>query len=220
MRSESTWLRDAANYRITSPPTIASTENTAERVYLSEVLDDGSKEIWLLPSECNELTYHVSFSMDPNDAVKFIDVAITNNSDRVRRLLVTYAVEFALDIDRVESQLHIETQIDSESGALIARNPYHSTLPQMAVFLQVLASERSLTGSRKSFLGRNGSWQLPVGLLSDQLDNQVGAGLDPYGAIQIRVSIEPNEQKTVRFLLGVGEDLAQAVALLNNYRSP
>jgi cellobiose phosphorylase len=123
-----------------------------------------------------------------------------------------------LDVDRVESQLHIETRIDGGSGALIARNPYHATWPHRTVFLQVLAAERSLTGSRRAFLGRNGSWQSPVGLLDDQLDNQVGEGLDPCGAIQTRVSIEPNEQVMVRFLLGFGQDLADAMRILEKYK--
>jgi cyclic beta-1,2-glucan synthetase len=216
-RSEATWLSDLPNYRITSHGKFGSAESTSERVYVSEILEDGSKAIWLLPHECKELDCQVSFSIDSQDTVKFIDVSITNHSDRVRRLLVTYAVELALDVDRVESQLHIETQIDSESGALIARNSYHNSRPELAVFLQVLAAERSLTGSRKSFLGRNGTWQMPVGLLAEQLDNQVGAGLDPCGAIQSRLTIDPNSKQSVRFLLGVGEDLAHALRLLEKF---
>lgn len=217
--AESTCLVDLPSYRITSPRKIGSTDRTAERIYVSEILEDGTKAVWLLPHECNDLNCQVSFSIDPNNAVKFIDVAITNQSDRVRRLSITYAVELALDVDRLESQLHIETQIDRESGALIAKNSYHNSRPDSAVLLQVLAAERSLTGSRKSFLGRNGTWQMPVGLLTDQLDNQVGTGLDPCGAIQTRLTIDPNKQQTVRFLLGIGDDLAQALKLLQTFRT-
>jgi cellobiose phosphorylase len=124
-----------------------------------------------------------------------------------------------MDVDRVESQLHIETHIDGSSGALIAVNPYHGTRPNATVFLQVLAAERSLTGSRKGFLGRNGSWQLPVGLLADQLDNQVGTGFDPFGAIQTRVTVDPGQKISVRFLLGIGEDLSKALLLVKKYQS-
>jgi len=232
----STWQGDTWFNRVTAPVNLASTERTAERIYLSEVVD-GERIVWTLPgfakvestrtlvssltanhkTQSFELLQEVQVSVDDREPIKTIDLILTNQSERARRITITYAVEWALDVDRIESQLHMETRIDKQSGALIACNPYHPNRPQQVAFLQVLASERSLTGSRKGFLGRNGTWQTPVALLEDLLDNQVGRGFDPVGAIQTKVTIEPGQTVSTRFLLGLGEDLTDAIRLVCKY---
>ena len=61
---------------------------------------------------------------------------------------------------------------------------------------------RTITGDRTEFIGRNGSLQSPAALDAQRLSDRVGAGLDPCGAVQLAVTLEPGEERTLIGQLG------------------
>jgi cellobiose phosphorylase len=77
---------------------------------------------------------------------------------------------------RHKSLLHVQTEVDLKTGALLARNYYNTEFPDRIVFLDVNDATRTLTGDRKEFIGRNGSLAQPAALKRARLSGKVGAG--------------------------------------------
>lgn len=152
--------------------------------------------------------------------VKLITLKLRNISGRPRSISITGYWEWALGDLRSKNRLHLQTQIDPKSGALFVRNPYHIEFSERTVFLDVHESNRSLTGDRKEFLGRNGSLASPAAMKRTKLSGRVGAGLDPCGAIQVFHEFPINGEKEITFRLGVGKNSGEVQALIQRFRRP
>ena len=88
---------------------------------------------------------------------------LRNDSAQPRRLSVTGYVEWVLGDLRAKTAMHVTTEIDAKTGALFARNAYNSEFPGRIAFFDVDDANRTVTGDRAEFLGRNGSLQKPGG---------------------------------------------------------
>jgi cellobiose phosphorylase len=108
--------------------------------------------------------------------VKFSVLKLRNVSGRPRRLSVTGYMEWVLGDLRHKNLLHVQTEVDLKTGALLARNYYNTEFPDRIVFLDVNETTRTLTGDRKEFIGRNGNLAQPAALKRQRLSGKVGAG--------------------------------------------
>ena len=89
--------------------------------------------------------------------VKFSVLKLRNVSGRPRRISVTGYCEWVLGDLRQKSLLHVQTEVDFKSGALLARNHYNTEFPDRIAFIDVNEPNRTFTGDRKEFIGRNAS---------------------------------------------------------------
>ncbi len=108
----------------------------------------------------SEMTTYVAMDAP----VKFVVVKLRNHSRRPRRLSLTGYWELVLGEWRHANQMHIVTQVDPHSGALLARNAYGRECANRVVFAQVSGLERKVTGNRTEFIGRNGSLASPAAM--------------------------------------------------------
>jgi cyclic beta-1,2-glucan synthetase len=152
--------------------------------------------------------------------VKFSILKLRNVSGRPRRITLTGYWEWVLGDRRENSLLHIQTEVDLESGALLARNHYHPEFPGRIVFVDVSDGPRTVTGDRREFIGRNGNLARPAALQRQRLSGRVGAGLDPAGAVQVAFDLAVGQERTTRFRLGVGRDEADMRNLITRFRRP
>ncbi len=166
------------------------------------------------------LDHRLTLGMPPDDPVKLVRLAVTNLGASTRRVSATYYLEWVLGTTRDEFAAHVVTEVDPETGALLARNPYNADFPGRVAFLDVSRRPRSLTADRAEFLGRNGSASAPAALARVELSGKVGAGLDPCGAVQAAVEIAPGETAEVVFLIGQGRDLEEVRSLIARHREP
>jgi cellobiose phosphorylase len=152
-------------------------------------------------------------------AVKFALLKLRNTSGRSRELSVTGYWEWVLGELRPKNLMHIITEVDPRSGALLARNPYHSDFEGRVAFVKVSGAARSCTADRAEFVGRNNSLANPAALGRVRLSGRVGAGLDPCAALQVPIQLAPEEEREIVFQLGVGRDLDKAQHLIQIFGS-
>ncbi len=135
--------------------------------------------------------------------VKYMVLKLHNRSEQPRRLSATGYVEWVLGDLRPKSALHVVTEIDPTSGALLARNPYNSEFADRLAFFDVDDPARTLSGDRTEFLGRNGTLSHPAALTRTRLSGRVGPALDACGALQTRVDLAAGQSHEIVFRLGV-----------------
>jgi len=151
-------------------------------------------------------------------SVKFIVLKIHNNSGRARRLSLTAYFEMVLGDRRPSNLPHIVTEVGSRTGALLARNPYNSEFNERVVFLDCSQTQRTVTGDRVEFLGRNGRAADPAALSRANLSGRVGAGFDPCMAMQTLFDLAQDQEIEIAFVFGCGRNLNDARELVTRFR--
>ncbi len=149
--------------------------------------------------------------------VKFVVVRVRNRSGQLRRLSVTGYWEWVLGQWRHASLLHLVTEPDPDTGALFARNEFNREFANKTAFVFVNDPNRTLTGSRTDFLGRNGTPAAPAAMGHARLSNRTGSGLDPCAALQVPFELADGEERELVFLLGAGNDREEARDLIRRF---
>lgn len=162
----------------------------------------------------SELT--VCVAMDTS--VKFTVLKLKNISGRPRKISVIGYWEWVLGELRAKSLMHVRTEIDIKTGAILARNFDNTEFPGRIVFVDVHDATRSVTGDRKEFIGRNGSLSRPEALKRKHLSGRVGAGLDPCGAVQVSFDLGVGKERETAFRLGVGKNITEVRRMIQRFR--
>jgi cellobiose phosphorylase len=162
----------------------------------------------------SELTVYVALDA----AIKFSVLKVRNESGRARRLSATGYVEWVLGDLRPKSTMHVITEIDRASGVFFARNAYNTEFADRVAFFDVDDMNRTFSGDRAEFVGRNGTLGNPAGMNRPGLSNKVGAALDPCAAIQVAFELADGEERELVFRLGAGRNLDDARKLLQRHR--
>ena len=156
-----------------------------------------------------------------HDPIKISRLKIRNTSTRTRRLSITAYVEWVLGSSRAASAPFVATEIDTATGALLARNPWSTAFGSRVAFMDLSGRQTDWTGDRREFLGRNGSLDHPVALAQGAapLSGNTGAGLDPCGVLQAPVILAPGESTEIVFFLGQAASAVDAQSLIAHYRT-
>jgi len=153
------------------------------------------------------------------DPLKIARLKIVNRSQQTRRLSITHYVEWVLGNQRSRSAPFIVTEVDPETSALLARNPWSIDFQGRVAFMDMGGRQQCCSGDRGEFIGRHGSLAEPAALWgTSRLSNRVGGGYDPCGAMQCRISLRPGEETEIVFILGQEASKAGALALVKRYR--
>ncbi|MHB1403495.1 MAG: GH36-type glycosyl hydrolase domain-containing protein [Thiobacillus sp.] len=142
--------------------------------------------------------------------VKFVVVKLHNQSQRARSLSLTGYWELVLGEWRHANLMHIVTETDPHSGALFARNAYGRECAGRVVFAHVSERERTVSGNRTEFIGRNGSLANPAAMRRKRLSGRTGAGLDPCAAIQTRIELAAGQTREIVFVFGAAANTDEA----------
>jgi cyclic beta-1,2-glucan synthetase len=162
-----------------------------------------------------ELTQYVP----TDDSIKISRLKIRNLSARVRRLSITAYVEWVLGTSRGASAPSIVTEIEPETHAVLARNPFSIEYGSRIAFADMGGQQLSWTADRTEFLGRNGTLDNPAALAQGKpLYGRAGAAIDPCAALQTTLSLRSNAVTEVVFFLGEAETRADAISSIKKYR--
>jgi len=151
-----------------------------------------------------------------NESVKISLVDLKNISDQKRYLTLTYYIRPILGVSDQVTAMHIRTKLD-KSGVLLVENPYNEEFIGKICFLDSSIQERTVTGDRKEFFG-SGDITVPESLLRESLSGSVGIGLDPCASIQVKITLEPNENREIVFLFGMAAKLQGINDLSRKYK--
>jgi cellobiose phosphorylase len=150
--------------------------------------------------------------------IKFVVIKLRNNAGSPRRLSVTCLFELVLGTHRETNLPHIVTEVDPKTGALFARNAYNSEFNDRVAFLDTSEAQRTVSGDRGEFIGRNGNPASPGCMFRSRLSGRVGGGLDPCAAMQVMVELADGEEREIAFTFGSGRDLGDARSLVQRFR--
>jgi cellobiose phosphorylase len=232
-----TWSENAHEFRLTPWHNDPVSDSSGEALYLR---DEESGRFWSpTPLPCPGRQSYVSrhgfgYSVFEHaeggirselwvyvalDApVKFSVLKVRNESGRSRKLSATGYAEWVLGDLRAKSAMHVVTQVEPGSGALLARNSYNTVFPDRVAFFDVDDPARTVTGDRVEFLGRNGSLRGPAAMARVRLSGKIGAALDPCAAIQVPFELADGQEHEIVFRLGAGKNADDARSLVNRFR--
>ena len=164
------------------------------------------------------LTTELMIYVATDSPVKFYKLKVTNRSGRARKISLTAYWELVLGDSRGKSLQHIVTETDPASGAILARNVYSPEFGDRVAFVNCSEPNRTLTGDRTEFIGRNGNLGSPSAMRRVRLSGRVGAGYDPCAAFQAPLSLADGQERTVTFTLGATRGMSAAKSLAQRFR--
>jgi len=168
----------------------------------------------------NGLASEVTVYVAADAPVKLIACKVRNLTARPRKVTVTGYWEWVLGDLRPKSLLHVQTEVDAATGALLARNRYQGDFADRVAFADAGDPRATVTGDRLEFIGRGGSLARPAALQRARLSGRTGAGLDPVGALQVTLDLAPAQEAEAVFRLGAARSLDEAQALVRRFRAP
>ena len=159
--------------------------------------------------------------VDKDSPVKFIVLKIRNHSGRERKLSATGIVEIILGDVRSKTNMHVVSEQDSNTGAMLLRNRYNSAFADRVAFFKVDGGvDFSFTADRSEFIGRNRSLENPQSMYRKRLSGKTGAGIDPCAALQVKFDLLDGAEKKIVFMLGNEENTHAVEALIRKFTDP
>ncbi len=236
-----TWSENSRENRLTPFANDAVTDPPSEAIYLRDD-EDGAvwtatpgprkhadrKGRWVAAHGAGRssfahgergIAHELEVFVHPDDPVKISILTLRNDSPLRRRVSVFAYNEWVLGPPRSNDHLHVITEFDPETGAVLARNPYTQDFQGRVGFAGLGERPTSATGDRLEFLGRNGGPARPAALERRGLAGRFGAGLDPCAALHLAVELAPGETRRVVHLLGQARHRVQARDLLRRHGS-
>ena len=154
------------------------------------------------------------------DPIKISRLILRNLTEQPRRLSVTVYAEWVMGTRRGASAPFVTTAIDTETGALVARNPWSIGFSGRVAFADLAGRQTAWTADRTEFLGRNGSATAPAALLGrSRLSGRTGAGFDPCAALQCSVDLAPGATVEVVAFLGECRTIEETRGLIGRWRA-
>lgn len=239
-----TWVENAHEFRLTTWNNDTVSDISGEAFYIR---DEETGEFWSptpLPASgrhgyvCRHGFGYSAFEHDETgirsemncyvamDApVKFVVIKLHNHSKRTRQLSLTGYWELVLGEWRHANLMHIVTESDLHSGAVFARNAYGKGCANRVVFAHVsdansIDLERTVTGNRTEFIGRNGSLANPAAMRRKQLSDRTGAGFDPCAALQTKIELADGQDHELVFVFGAASDKNEAFEFIERFSRP
>ncbi|HHV95362.1 MAG TPA: glycosyl transferase [Clostridiaceae bacterium] len=152
------------------------------------------------------------------DPVKISLIRLKNKNGNTRKISLFYYVRPVLGVNEKVTSQYIVTSIDMGTGIGIIKNNFNTEFPNKTAFIDSSETERSFTGDNLEFLGPDGSLEKPEAIFREKLSGTIGAGLVPCAAMQIRITINPGEEKNIVFLLGQSDSIEKIRDICFRYR--
>ncbi len=153
---------------------------------------------------------HTRYFVPLGENLELWQMTISNERNVPARLSVYSAVEFCLwdawdDATNFQRNFSIG-EVEVEDGVIYHKSEYRERRNHFAYFA---CSEEpaGFDTQREAFLGPYRGWDRPEAVETGGSCNSIAHGWHPIGSYQVRVSLQPGEEKQIIFLLGYFENL-------------
>ena len=220
--SSYTWAINAHEYRVTPWSNDPVSDAGGEAFYLR---DEETGNFWCpspFPKKGNEpyiITHGFGYSIfehiedgihsemsvfvDKDLPVKFIVLKVKNESGRERNLSAMGFLEIILGDLRSKTNMHVFSELDENTGALLLGNRYNSAFSERVSYFKVKGGYNfSYTADRSEFIGRNRTLANPLALSRKKLSGRTGAGMDPCAALHVKFDLLNGAEKEIIFQNG------------------
>ncbi len=246
-----TWAGNSQANRLTPWSNDPVSDPPGEVIY---VRDEATGDLWtaagggqaqcrhgqgytLFRQRVNGIDSELLLLVPPQDPLKLLRLRLRNPGKQSRRLSVTFYAEWVLGSVRDQAAMQVLCEVDADTGAILARNPFSLDFAGRVAFADVNLRPRAVTANRTEFLGRLCNLKAPAAVvaksesrksekktdpssISDFGFRLSDLASDPCAALQVRVELPPDKDTEVVFLLGQAADLAEARRLVTEYRQP
>ena len=167
----------------------------------------------------------------PHDADHEVwHIKITNNEKKVRKLSAFGFVEFTCDSFYEQDQVNLQyTQFITRTyfkDRFILQtinenclNAVNESRVETRFFALAGKKVTAYCGDRAAFMGNYRDYGNPISIEKGRLDGTLNYNLNPCGALQTSIDLEPGESVSFVFLLGQKRE-AQANVLIDRYEDP
>ncbi|HEY4206226.1 MAG TPA: glucoamylase family protein, partial [Puia sp.] len=153
--------------------------------------------------------------------VKWMVLRIKNQSGERRKLSATGYMEIVMGDVASRTSMHIISEQDTDSGALLFRNRYNTAFSDRVTFFKVDESGPvTFTTDRLEFIGRNRNLQDPQAMQRKRLSGRSGAGMDPCAALQVGFELSDGAEKELIFHLGNAPNTGDLGELIRKLSGP
>lgn len=182
--------------------------------------------------QIEEIESELTLFVAAEDPIEIFQLKLTNHSDETRELDVTSYAEwllgFAPDEHREFHKLFIETSADVARSVVYARKCLwgfaddkgrHNNVDwPYTAFMAVSEPLKSFDCDKESFIGLYNNDDKPQAMRDSHLAGRKGRFTDAIAALQVAVTLEPGETKTVVFTLGAAADSDESpTTLISRY---
>lgn len=183
--------------------------------------------------EKNGIMQEMTVFVPLNDPVKVVKLHLQSKSAARRHISITYYAEWVLGVQRQMNAPFIITEWDESARIMLARNAYQEVFRDATAFLGMypqpdasavesaeqsnISGKLSWTADREEFLGRNGTLEKPAAFAKESLSGKTGPLYNPCGAVQSKLILEPDSERTVYILLGCVHSRDDARKLAQKY---
>jgi cellobiose phosphorylase len=151
----------------------------------------------------------VLFLVPRGQSLEIWELSVCNQRPRPVHLSVFSAVEFCLwdaldDATNFQRNLNLG-EVEVVEGVIYHKTEYRERRNHFAFF----ACSEKLAGfdtQREAFLGPSRGWESPRAVEQGQMSNSIAHGWQPVGAQHVRISLQPGERRSLRFVLGYHEN--------------
>lgn len=234
--SSNTWSKNSREFRLTPWYNDPVVSQGGEAIYLYEKESNSSWSATPWPirhnglyeiihgkgyssfqHEFNDLFHDLTVFVPLNASLKIAKLKIRNLINKKRNLSLTFFIEWVMGFDRSKTAHYVKTWELGDTGTILAQNSFDNEFNNLIGFACTNREVESYTCDRHEFLGRLGSYRLPLGITSKKLSCKSGVGYDPCAAIRSNIILDELAEKEVIFILGQAESEDEVLKLQSEY---
>lgn len=163
----------------------------------------------------NGIEQELTIFVPKKDRIKVNMLRLKNESKDKHNISLYYYIRPVLGVTDEETEKFIETEV--KDNIFIVKNSANTEFKGSRLFIGSSESIKSYTGNRNEFFGTIPNYEFPEGIRKVRLSNTVGIGYNPCAALEVNITLEPNGEKEIIFLLAEAKNEEDGFKLVKKY---